>query len=69
VAGTERGRKVNKSLACLLFGLIYTISPVDLSVFYAPDLVPALGQTVGAVDDVVIDILMIYLALRRKGRK
>jgi uncharacterized membrane protein YkvA (DUF1232 family) len=60
---------MKRSLACLLFGLIYTISPIDLSVFYAPDLVPLYGQTVGAVDDVVVDILMIYLALRRKGRK
>ena len=59
---------MKRSFACLLFGLIYTISPIDLSVFYAPDFVPALGQTVGAVDDVVVDILMIYIAFRRKRK-
>ena len=59
---------MKRSFACLLFGLIYTISPIDLSVFYAPDFVPALGQTVGAVDDVAVDILMIYIAFRRKRK-
>lgn len=54
---------------CLILAVVYTLSPVDLSIFYAPDLVPVYGQTAGAVDDVFFDIWMIYLALRRRGRK
>ena len=57
-----------KACTCLLLAVIYTVSPIDLSVFYAPDLVPVYGQTVGAIDDVIFDLLMAYLALRRKGR-
>ena len=60
---------MKRRLACLLFAVAYTVSPIDLSIFYAPDLVPVYGQTVGAIDDVVVDLLMVYLALRRKGRK
>lgn len=60
---------MKQRLACLLFAVVYTVSPIDLSIFYAPDLVPVYGQTVGAIDDVAVDLLMVYLALRRKGRK
>ena len=48
----------------LVLAVAYTVSPIDLSIFYAPDLVPA----VGAIDDVLFDLLMAYIALRRKGK-
>ncbi len=57
-----------KPATCIILAVTYTLSPVDLSIFYAPDLVPVYGQTVGAIDDVLFDILMAYLALRRKGK-
>ena len=60
---------MKRRLAYLLFAAAYTVSPIDLSIFYAPDLVPVYGQTVGAIDDVVVDLLLVYLAFRRKGRK
>lgn len=55
--------------ACLILAVVYTLSPVDLSIFYAPDLVPVYGQTVGAVDDVLFDVAMLYLAFRRKSKR
>ena len=54
-----------KPRTCLILAVVYTLSPIDLSILYAPDLVPVYGQTVGAVDDVLFDLLMAYMALRR----
>lgn len=65
----KEGAKKMKPLTCLALAVAYTLSPVDLSIFYAPDLVPVYGQTVGAVDDVLFDVAMLYLAFRRKGKR
>lgn len=53
---------------CSVLAIIYTLSPVDASIFYAPDLVPFYGQTVGAIDDVLFDLLMAYIAFKRRRK-
>jgi uncharacterized membrane protein YkvA (DUF1232 family) len=50
-----------KPRTCLFWAIAYTLSPIDLSIFYAPDVVPFAGW----IDDALFDFVMIYLALRR----
>jgi uncharacterized membrane protein YkvA (DUF1232 family) len=54
-----------KPKTCLFWAMAYTLSPIDLSIFYAPDFVPFAGQ----IDDVLFDLLMAYLAFRRKEKR
>jgi uncharacterized membrane protein YkvA (DUF1232 family) len=65
VASAGRRDAALKPKTCLFWAIAYTLSPIDLSIFYAPDFVPFAGQ----IDDVLFDLLMAYLAFRRKEKR
>jgi len=65
LASAGRMEWAMKPKTCLFWAMAYTLSPIDLSIFYAPDFVPFAGQ----IDDALFDLLMFYLAFRRKEKR